>query len=210
MKPWWVSVISTGPIWRTMRVDSRSTTSTTRASLSHRAAHDAANADGSTSASSIAQPSAFDTIFDVTTTTSPSSSGLARALTRHRRSSAARSLPASISGRPATPKICRSPPISRRATARNSTIASFTGPGFVRLAACAPPTLTTGPAPAQSRRQRFGAIHRDRRVLGAVDTTAGQVISPSRSVTSSRVVSVTYGCAKSSFGRACHLAIQTG
>ena len=34
-KPWWVSVISTGPIWRTIRFDSRSTTSTTRGSLSH-------------------------------------------------------------------------------------------------------------------------------------------------------------------------------
>src|SRR6478752_1571317 len=58
-----------------MRRDSRSTTSTTRGSLSHLAAHDSANVDGSTSSSSIAQPSAFETIFEVTTTTSPSSNG---------------------------------------------------------------------------------------------------------------------------------------
>ena len=67
-------MISTGPIIRTMRLDSASTTSTTRGSLSHRAAHSTANADGSTSASSTAVPSAFDTIFDVTTTTSSSAS----------------------------------------------------------------------------------------------------------------------------------------
>ena len=55
-KPWCVSVISTGPIWRMIRFDSRSTTSTTRGSFSHRSAHDTANGDGSMSASSTAQP----------------------------------------------------------------------------------------------------------------------------------------------------------
>ena len=70
-------------------------------------------------------------------------------------------------------------------------IASFTGPGFVRLAACAPPTLTTGPAP-----DRPAASASARSIEIAVSsvpwiTTAGQVISPSRSVTSSRVISVT-------------------
>ncbi len=41
-----VSVIRTGPIWRTMRFDSPSTTSTTRGSLSHSVAHSIANFDG--------------------------------------------------------------------------------------------------------------------------------------------------------------------
>ena len=68
-------MISTGPIWRTTRLDSRSTISVTAGSLSHVADQATANGDGSTSASSIVRPSALETIFEVTTTTSPSSSG---------------------------------------------------------------------------------------------------------------------------------------
>ena len=76
-KPWWVSVISTGPSWRTMRFASRSTTSMTAGSLSHgRRPLRWRTGDGSTSASSTVRPSALDTIFDVTTTTSPSASGV--------------------------------------------------------------------------------------------------------------------------------------
>jgi hypothetical protein len=108
--PWRVSVINTGPIWRTIRTDSLSTTSTTRASLSHCRAHSLANVDGSTSASSIAQPSAFDTIFDVTTTTSPSTSNACCAI------SAARSAPGSISGSPSTGTIISGPATGREPT----------------------------------------------------------------------------------------------
>ena len=98
-KPWWVSVMSTGPTMRTMRRDSRSTSSTTRGSLSHFAAHSVANPDGVTSSSSTVRPSALDTIFDVTTSTSPSTTSVAAAI------SAARSSPGRISGNPTTPAI---------------------------------------------------------------------------------------------------------
>ena len=60
-----------------MRFDSRSTTSVTAGSLSHGNDQSIANCDGTTSASSTSLPSAFDTIFDVTTTTSPSAMGVA-------------------------------------------------------------------------------------------------------------------------------------
>ncbi len=96
-KPCRVSVISTGPTIRTTRVASRSTRSTTLASLSHRAAHAAAKSDGWTVESSTVRPSALDTIFDVTTTTSPSASDAAAA-TR-----AAMSSPGWISAKPSTP-----------------------------------------------------------------------------------------------------------
>ena len=52
--------------------------------------------------------------------------------------------------------------------ARKSTSASLTGPGLVRFAAWAPPTLTTGPEPDEPGGERLGALHRDRRVFGAV------------------------------------------
>ena len=73
MKPWCVSQIITPCSMRTMRFDSRSTTSIWRASFSNSRAYDSANGDGVTVSRSTMRPSAFETIFCVTTSTSPSS-----------------------------------------------------------------------------------------------------------------------------------------
>ena len=62
-----------GPLWRTMRVLSRRISSTSRGSFSVSAARRSASADGVTVSSDTTRPSAFETIFCVTTTTSPDS-----------------------------------------------------------------------------------------------------------------------------------------
>ncbi len=103
-KPWWVSVIRIGPTWRTTRFASLNTISVTRGSLPHLADHSRANAEGSTSLSSIVRPSALDTILEVTTTTSPSARGVWADIVAEMMATA-RSAPLSISGSPATPKI---------------------------------------------------------------------------------------------------------
>ncbi len=91
--------MSTGPLMRTMRTASRSTTSTTRGSLSQRVANSIANGDGSMPSSSTTAPSAFDTTFEVTTTMSPSRNAARSPI------SAARSSPTPISGMSSTAKI---------------------------------------------------------------------------------------------------------
>ena len=96
-KPWTVSVISTGPTMRTTRRAWRSTSSTTRASLSQRCAHSVAKSDGVTVSRSTMRPSALDTTLEVITTTSPSARAVAPATI------AARSSPGAISGSPSTP-----------------------------------------------------------------------------------------------------------
>jgi len=101
-----VSVINTGPTWRTMRFASRRTISVTAGSLSHSVDQSSANWEGVTSASSTTHPSAFDTIFDVTTTTSPSCSGVDAAVAASTMTSA-RSAPSVTSGIPDMPKMCR-------------------------------------------------------------------------------------------------------
>ena len=68
--------------------------------LVQRAADSVAKPDGVTSSSSTVRPSALDTIFDVTTTTSPSTISVAPAMR------AARSSPGLISGSPSTPSMC--------------------------------------------------------------------------------------------------------
>ncbi len=58
------------------------------------------------SASSTVRPSDLETIFDVTTMMSPSANAVPAALAASA-INAARSAPLAISGRPATPKICK-------------------------------------------------------------------------------------------------------
>ena len=100
-KPWWVSTIRTRSA-RTMRVVSSRTTWTMRESASSFAASVAAWAEGVTSERVRIRPSALETTFWATTTTSP--------VWRDPECStmsAARSSPGWISGRPSTPRSSR-------------------------------------------------------------------------------------------------------
>ena len=86
-----------------MRFVSRNTSSTARASLSHCAAHSPARALASTWSRGITRPSALLTIFCVTSSTSPASSGVSWARSPPS-ITAARSSPERTSGKPRTGK----------------------------------------------------------------------------------------------------------
>jgi len=96
-KPCRVSEITSGGRLRTIRADSRRITSWRRASSSP--ASSRACSDGSTRSRRTMRPSAFETAFCATTSTSPSSSRVRSAI------SAARSSPSPISGSPSTGRI---------------------------------------------------------------------------------------------------------
>src|SRR5436190_386584 len=105
MNPWRVSAMMMPRSMRTIRLDSRRTTSTTAGSFPYRAAQSRARGDGATSASGTTAPSAFDTNFCATTNTSPSSIAIADSPT-----AAAidppRSIPAVASARSGIAKTC--------------------------------------------------------------------------------------------------------
>src|SRR5579864_7519239 len=101
MKPSRCSVISTPCCARTTRVDSRSTTSTSRGSLSIVAAIRTASDPGRTAVRSTTLPSALLTIFCATTSASPAA-GARSADRRVRTISAGRSVPGPTSGNPGT------------------------------------------------------------------------------------------------------------
>src|SRR5713226_456760 len=102
MNPWAVSEISTPRSIRTIRFDSRNTTSTTRGSLSKAAAQSRARGDGSIESRFTARPSAFEMIFCATTKTSRSTTSIL-ASRRAAAISAATSSPPVTSGIPDTP-----------------------------------------------------------------------------------------------------------
>ena len=115
MKPWVVSAMITPRSIRTMRLDSRRTTSTKRGSLPQVSANSRARPEGTTSVSRTTRPSAFDTTFCATTRTSPVTRPLPSrsAASEMRR---ARSFPSAISGIPGSPTTVspRSPGRARR------------------------------------------------------------------------------------------------
>ena len=88
---------------RTIRFDSRSTSSTARASRSQASAHSLAKSPAVTVSSCTTRPSALDTIFCVTTSTSPASSGVSCASSAPA-ISPAKSSPSRTSGMPPTAK----------------------------------------------------------------------------------------------------------
>ena len=99
MKPSLCSTISTPRRARTMRTDSDRMTSTSRGSLSTSAASATARAEGSIVARSTRRPSAFETIFCATTSTS-AARGVMPFRSRADAISSTRSSPARIKGRP--------------------------------------------------------------------------------------------------------------
>src|SRR6516225_5693213 len=101
-KPRRCSTISRPGRWRTTRFDSDSTTSTNRGSLSTSAASAVARSDGSTVAISTYRPSALETIFCATTSTSPSR-GTTPLSANAAIATAPRSSPGCIKGMPASP-----------------------------------------------------------------------------------------------------------
>ena len=100
-KPSRCSTISRLGRARTTRRDSDSTISTSRGSLAMAAPSFSASADGVTPATSTARPSAFETIFCATTSTSPSR-GRSRSVSSASPSSPARLSPACTIGKPGT------------------------------------------------------------------------------------------------------------
>ncbi len=101
-----------GPM-RTMDADSRRTSSTWRGSLPHCEAHARAKSDGSTDASSTSLPSALETTFWVTTSTSASARRTSEASAASAMS-AARSSPGATSGMPSRPMSSRRDVTPRR------------------------------------------------------------------------------------------------